>query len=712
MSFNTEILNLNRKPMRRCFSLPLLVVLLATSVLTAQETHKYTNQLIEETSPYLLQHAHNPVDWQPWSDAAFAQAKEENKLVVVSIGYSSCHWCHAMEEETFSQEDVAQVMNQNFINIKVDREERPDVDQVYMKAVQLITGKGGWPLNVIVLPDGKPLYGGTYHKKDEWLQLLNSLSKTYAEKPEQAAAFAQRLTTGIQEEQQQAAANTSVQYRPELIETLFNTYQQEWDMENGGRKGFEKFMLPAHLNLLLDYVSLTQDAKSKACLEQTLDAIAMRGVYDHVSGGFFRYSVDPLWKIPHFEKMLSDNAQLISVYARAYTLFDKPIYRQRAEETITFLNNQFKTKDGSFIAALDADSDGKEGGYYLYNTNQLDKAITTEKELFDAYYTKEPLSRFETDILHLYPTQTDAAFAASHKLSAEQVGQLITQWKSELQQMRSTRSLPRADDKIIVPWNAMMISGLVAAAHSFEQPHYLKQAEKLYSVLMENAYKNGTLMHSYKAHSDVAPAFLDDYVFMSQATLDLFSSTTNTEYLDTLNQLINDTQTHFKDANSPFYTFNTGDELITNIITTNDGVQPSANALLAQLLFKLGHLNYNTAYLEQAKAMLLAMHDNLKEQPWSYTQWLALAVQHSYPFYEIAVVGPDAVQRIDEFSRQPVANRLLIGTTVDSELPLFESRFVPEKTYIYVCEGRACKLPVTTVAQALKQLEAVEGFGF
>ncbi|MEE3225230.1 MAG: DUF255 domain-containing protein, partial [Bacteroidota bacterium] len=412
--------------MLRCFFLPLLVVLLASSVLTAQETHTYTNQLIEETSPYLLQHAHNPVDWQPWSDAAFAQAKEENKLVVVSIGYSSCHWCHAMEEETFSQEDVAQVMNENFINIKVDREERPDVDQVYMKAVQLITGKGGWPLNVIVLPDGKPLYGGTYHKKDEWLQLLNSLSKTYAKKPEQAAAFAQRLTTGIQEEQQQAAANTSVQYRPELIETLFNTYQQEWDMENGGRKGFEKFMLPAHLNLLLDYVSLTQDAKSKAFLEQTLDAIAMRGVYDHVSGGFFRYSVDPLWKIPHFEKMLSDNAQLISVYARAYALFDKPIYRQRAEETITFLNNQFKTKDGSFIAALDADSDGKEGGYYLYNTNQLDKAITTEKELFDAYYTKEPLSRFETDILHLYPTQTDAAFAASHKLSAEQVGQLIT----------------------------------------------------------------------------------------------------------------------------------------------------------------------------------------------------------------------------------------------------------------------------------------------
>jgi len=507
-------------------------------------------------------------------------------------------------------------------------------------------------------------------------------------------------------------ANTSVQYRPELIETLFNTYQQEWDMENGGRKGFEKFMLPAHLNLLLDYVSLTQDAKSKAFLEQTLDAIAMRGVYDHVSGGFFRYSVDPLWKIPHFEKMLSDNAQLISVYSKAYTLFEKPIYRQRAEETITFLNNQFKTEEGSFIAALDADSDGKEGGYYLYNANQLESDITTEKELFDAYYTKEPLSRFETDILHLFPTQTDAAFAETHKLSAAHLAQLITQWKSELQQMRSTRSLPRADDKIIVPWNAMMISGLVAAAHSFEQSDYLKQAEALYSVLMQNAFKNGTLMHSYKAHSDVAPAFLDDYVFMSQAALDLYSSTTNTEYLDTLNQLINDTQTHFKVTNSPFYTFNTGDELITNIITTNDGVQPSANALLAQLLFKLGHLNYNTAYLEQAEAMLLAMHDNLKEQPWSYTQWLALGILHSYPFYEIAVVGPDAVKRIDEFSRQPVANRLLIGTTVDSELPLFEARFVPKKTYIYVCEGRACKLPVTTVAQALEQLEAVEGFGF
>ena len=666
---------------------------------------KHTNALINETSPYLLQHAHNPVNWQPWSEAAFEQAKSQNKLVIVSIGYSSCHWCHVMEEETFSQEDVAQVMNENFINIKVDREERPDVDQVYMTAVQLIQGRVGWPLNVIVLPNGKPLYGGTYQTKTDWIKLLNSLSKTYKEQPEKTTEFANRIAAGIQEKNEFGTEKGSVFFSKELLNTNITTLKENWDLTYGGLKGQQKFMLPANINFLLDYVILSNDAQAKKYIQLSLNNMALRGIYDHVEGGFFRYSVDTKWQLPHFEKMLYDNAQLLSVYANAYKVFKNPLYKERIEETYQFLNTIFKSKSGPYIAALDADVNSEEGVYYLWNLEELKALITNRFDLFKAYYNILKENALESESYHLFTTETSSEFCANQNISEAEFINLNIEWKTNLQQARQQRQIPRKDDKIIVSWNALLISGLVDVYKALGDVKYLHEAQKVYTSLLKNAYRSQNLVHSYKKNSKPVAAFLDDYVFMTKASFDLYSVTTELEYLDQATKLLNQTKEKFTDSESVFYKFNSGKELISKIITTNDGVQPSANAVMAQNLLKLGHFYYNEAYLNESKNMLTAMHEKIASFPESYSQWFALQLNMTFPYYEIAVVGNKAPTLLSEFNTKHLPNAIVVGSSKPKNQNLFESRFVAGETYIYVCEERACKLPVQTVDEALEQME-------
>ncbi|RXG15383.1 hypothetical protein DSM03_102387 [Leeuwenhoekiella aestuarii] len=666
---------------------------------------KHTNALINETSPYLLQHAHNPVNWQPWSEAAFEQAKSKNKLVIVSIGYSSCHWCHVMEEETFSQEDVAQVMNKNFINIKVDREERPDVDQVYMTAVQLIQGSGGWPLNVIVLPNGRPLYGGTYHTKADWIKLLNSLSKTYKEQPEKATEFANRLAAGIQEKNDLGIKNEPVFFSKKLLNETINTLKENWDLKYGGLKGQQKFMLPANLNFLLDYVTLSNDAQAKEYTNLSLDNIALRGVYDHVDGGFFRYSIDEKWQLPHFEKMLYDNAQLLSVYANAYKVFKKPLYKERIEETYKFLSTIFKSKSGAYIAALDADVNGEEGAYYLWKLEELEAIITDRFELFKAYYNIFESNVVESESYHLFATETNSEFCENQNISEAELINLKIQWKTNLQQWRHQRQLPRKDDKIIISWNALLISGLVDAYEALGDAKYLNEAQKIYTTLLKNAYITQNLMHSYKKNSKPDDGFLDDYVFMTKASFDLYSATTELKYLDQATKFLNQTKEKFSDNESVFYKFNSGEKLISKIITTNDGVQPSANSIMAQNLLKLGHFYYNEGYLNESKKMLTAIHEKVTSFPGNYSQWFTLQLNMTYPYYEIAVVGKDTPTLLSEFNTMHLPNTILVGSSKTQNQELFESRFVAGETYIYVCEEKACKLPVKTVNEAINQME-------
>ncbi len=674
------------------------------STKNASEEHQYTNALINETSPYLLQHAHNPVDWRPWSQAALNEAKETNKLVLVSIGYSSCHWCHVMEEETFENDSIATLMNENFINIKVDREERPDVDQVYMTAVQLMKGNGGWPLNVITLPNGKPLYGGTYHTTEQWGKVLSEISKLYYEDPEKAEKYSDMVAEGIQEVNLiSPSADFDVLNKDVLTESL-NNWKPNWDSIWGGEKSEEKFMLPSNLDFLLDYALLTNDSEAIQHVERSLDKMAMGGIYDHVAGGFYRYSTDSEWKIPHFEKMLYDNAQALSLYAKAYKVFRKETYKNVVLGTISFLEREMKNPEGTFYAALDAQSDGKEGKFYVWTEPELRQILTADFELFSSYYNIQKENIWEEDSYVLHTTVEDSQFSTEQGLTTAELDGLKSKWQDLLLKARDRRIRPRTDDKILISWNALLINGYVDAYKALGTATYLDTALGTLKSLQTNGYTNGELGHSYKKNSKHIPAFLEDYSLLANAALNLYSVSLNPDYLKLAEELTKTAQEKFDDTASGMYSYNQGNELIAQIIKTDDGVLPSPNAMMAQNLLLLGHIYYDKEAMKKAKTMLSSIVPFATENPYSYAKWNSLLLQSTYPFYEVAIVGNDAKSLMADMNTEHIPNTLFVGSTVDSELALFEGRYTDEGTFIYVCLDHTCKLPVKTVNEALKLL--------
>ncbi len=665
---------------------------------------KFTNSLIEETSPYLLQHAHNPVNWRAWSNNALEDAKKENKLVLVSIGYSSCHWCHVMEKESFKDEGIAKIMNDNFINIKVDREERPDVDQVYMTALQLIKGTGGWPLNVITLPNGKPIYGGTYHSKEEWTQVLEKISDLYKNDPKKANEYADMVAQGIQEVNLITPSTNYDLLTKEAVLKSVNTWKKEWDMQNGGDNGQQKFMLPSNLNFLLDYAILSGDNETKKHIKNTLNKIAYGGIYDFVGGGFYRYSTDPNWRIPHFEKMLYDNAQLISVYSKAYSVFKEPIYKEVVYNTIAFLEREMKNPNGGYYAAIDADSEGKEGKYYVWTQKELNNIIEEDFTLFKDYFKITPDNIWEHTNYVLHRNVSDTQFCEVNQLANSRLQELKKLWKNKLLKERTKRVAPRLDDKIITSWNALLISGFVDAYKAFGENSYLEKAIKTLDNLKKFSLNNSNLRHSYKEKSKNNKGFLEDYTFLIDASLNLYSVSLDTNHLDFANTLNKKTMAKFTDDTSGMYRYNENKDLISHIIKTNDGVIPSPNSVMAHNLFRLGHLNYDKYLLEKSKSMVTAMMPFITPNTSSYAKWNSLLLNITYSYYEIAVVGKNAKKLAEDLHKNYIPNTLIIGSTKNSNLPLFEGRFIANETYIYVCRDNACKLPVATTNDALKQL--------
>jgi len=673
---------------------------------TAQiENHAFTNELIKETSPYLLQHAHNPVNWKPWSDQVFEEATQEDKLVIISIGYSSCHWCHVMEEETFEDEKVAEIMNKDFISIKVDREERPDVDQVYMTAVQLMTGNGGWPLNVIVLPNGKPIYGGTYHTNVQWGQVLQKVNKLYKDDPKKANEYADMVAGGIQDvnliKPSEAIGNLSTAVLHEAI----TQWKTNWDLKWGGNSGAQKFMLPGNLDFLMQYGVLSDDSDALSHVKNTLDQMTRGGIYDHVAGGFYRYSTDSQWNIPHFEKMLYDNAQLISLYSQAFTLFKDPAYKQIALETIAFLQKEMKNSDGGYFAAIDADSEGEEGKYYVWTDEELTNHIGNNQDLFSAYYNTSSSKKMEGGKIVLRKSEADEIFAKEHQISLNKLEDLKADWRKKLVAARKERVKPRIDDKIIVSWNALLINGYVDAFKAFGDQKHLNEAESIYNAVKESAYTNNQLVHSYKKGSKRSEGFLEDYAFLTNASLNLYSASLDAQYLIFAQKLVKSIGEKFKDEASDFYKFNSSNSLIANIIKNDDGVIPSPNAVRGHNLIQLGHIEYNKDYMNSAESMLKSIQPLLQESVVSYTLWASSFLKKVYPFYEIAVVGADAGTLASNLHKKHLPNTLIVGSTKESALPLFEGRYVDEGTFIYVCRDNTCKLPVDTVEDALEQLQ-------
>ena len=678
---------------------------------TFDEEFEFTNDLINETSPYLLQHAHNPVDWKAWSDDAFKKASEENKLVVLSVGYSTCHWCHVMEEESFEDTEVAKLMNDKFVSIKVDREERPDLDMVYQTALQLVNGTGGWPMNAIIMPNGSPVFLGTYYEKEEWKNILVKFSTEYEKNPEKMAEYASMLADGVQEVYNQPAKQLANAITPDKFVDGITEWSTLWDKQWGGNLGQQKFILPANLTMLLDYAVLQQDSEAENHVINTLDKVIHGGIYDHVDGGFFRYSTDNTWKIPHFEKMLYDNAQLVYLLSKTYKLTKNKEYKNKVEETLKFLKVEMRNEDGGYFSAMDADTNGEEGVYYVWKKEELQTLVGEDFALFCKYFNIEDSQVWEDGNYVLNNTISKDKFLKEFDLSEEAFDKKKENWKSTLYQARQKREKPTKDYKILTSWNALLIDGLLEAYKTFGDEIYLREAMSIFNYLQQHNYKGGELVHSYTKDSQQKEVFLEDYAFLAKSAFTLYEVTLDVSYLQTSKELMKIGSEKYKSDSELFY-FNVSSDLVPSIINTSDGVVPSANAIMAQNFMQLGHLEYNTEFLKKAELMGTLITSDFESHALSYGAWGSLLLQQAYPFYEIVVVGNNAEHLMSEIHENYIVNSIIVGSTVESDISLFKDRFNEDETFIYVCQNNTCKLPVKTVSNAFEQMKSFGYHGF
>ena len=668
--------------------------------------HAHTNRLAQETSPYLLQHAHNPVDWYPWGDEAFNKAKEENKLVLVSVGYSSCHWCHVMEHESFEDDSVAAIMNERFVCIKVDREERPDVDQVYMTAVQLMTGRGGWPLNCFTLPDGRPVYGGTYFPKKQWVQLLSDLSETWKREPQRVLQYADQLTEGVAAADLVEVVEDAAPVTPAELNAYVAAWKPSFDRKHGGPDKAPKFPMPNNLDFLLRQGFLTGDDELKEHVRNTLHRMALGGLFDQVGGGFARYSTDVLWKVPHFEKMLYDNAQLVSTYSRAYQAFGDPLYRDVVERTLAFVEREMTSPEGAFYSALDADSEGEEGLFYIWTKEELEAVLGDDLALATDYYSINAKGLWERGRYILLRQEDDAAFAKSQGMDPDELRNAVARINDKLFQARDKRERPGLDDKALTSWSALMVQGYCDAYAAFGTPAYRDAAVRNMDLLLGKCRReDGGLWHSYKDGKATINGYLEDYAFTADALLALYGVTFDERWLREADALVTYARAHFSDERTGmfFFTSDLDPALIARKMEVNDNVTPASNSVMGRVLFQLGTLLDRPADRADAERMLGHVKGSFADYPSGFSNWAQLAQHLAYPFHEVAITGPEALERRLEFGRHYVPNRVFVGAERESDLPLLEDRFLGGTT-IFVCEHKVCQLPVNTVAEALEQM--------
>jgi uncharacterized protein YyaL (SSP411 family) len=674
--------------------------------------HKYTNQLIHESSPYLLQHAHNPVNWYPWGEEALDKARKENKLIIVSIGYSACHWCHVMEHESFEDEEVAKFMNENFVSIKVDREERPDIDQIYMNAVQLLTGSGGWPLNCITLPDGRPIYGGTYFPKAQWMEMLKQISDFVKQNPDKTAQQAKSLTRGVQSSEMTFSNSKKSSYTLEDLNSIFSNWRNNIDYTSGGHKRAPKFPMPVGYQYLLQYNFLTGNADALKAVTTTLDKMAEGGIYDQVGGGFARYSTDLYWKVPHFEKMLYDNAQLVSLYSSAYQKTKDPEYEMIVSETLDYIKREMTSQEGGFYSSLDADSEGEEGKYYVWSKNEIQNLLADKGDLIIDYYNVTEKGNWENDHNILYITANDKKIANDYKITETELKKRILEAKQILLKEREKRIRPGLDDKILTAWNALMLKAYIDAYRVFNNKKYLNIAlknEEFINVNMRSA-DNG-LFRSYKNGKASINAFLDDYAFTIAAYISLYQATFNEKWLNDARQLSDYVITHFYDENSGmfFYTSDIDPALIARKMEVTDNVIPASNSEMAKNLYVLGLYYYDENYIDISKNMADNIKQNALEGGIHYANWDILMAWIISEPYEVAIVGNDFEAIRKEFDKRYLPNVFLSGGKNEGTLSLLENKLVKGQTTIYVCQDKVCKLPVTDVQEALKQIISDSG---
>lgn len=671
----------------------------------SENSNRKPNRLIHETSPYLLQHAYNPVDWHAWNADTLALAKKQDKPILVSIGYATCHWCHVMERESFEDEQVASYMNEHFICVKVDREERPDVDQIYMDALQALTRQGGWPLNMFLTPDARPFYGGTYFPPQQvqgrpsWLQVMQWVINLYTTRRQQVEEQADKLTnytSGIDE-----ALMSPVENAPEsvgqLADQLYDALRPTFETRFGGFGSAPKFPGTFSIGLLFHIYYTTGNTEALKHGLFSLRQMIKGGIYDQIGGGFARYSVDEQWLVPHFEKMLYDNALLLSVVADAYKLTGEIIFKDSLEQTIGFLEREMLSEEGGFYSALDADSEGIEGKFYVWSADEMGAVLGEAAEPVMQYYGVTDAGNWEGEnILHV----DDASL-----LNQTGFSEMLEQSKSKLLEARAKRVRPALDDKILLSWNALAVSAYVKVYEALGDEVYLQQAEHTVKFLLSKFWHcadgESILYHSYKERARQA-AFLDDYANLVNALVDLYQATGIFDHLQVANRLMNELLEKFASEDGPllYYTQQGQADILYRKKEMYDSVVPSGNSSAARVLYRLAEMLGNNEYKQRADKMVSAVSRSIIKYTSSFGNWAQLYLIINSTAKEIAVVGSEAKTISKQLNRLFIPDKVLMMATDEEATnasPLLEERYVDEMTLIYLCEQYTCQRPVESV---------------
>lgn len=672
--------------------------------------HQFTNRLSQASSPYLLQHAHNPVDWFPWGKEALEKAKTEDKPIIVSIGYSACHWCHVMERESFENPDVADVMNAHFVCIKIDREERPDVDQVYMDAVHAMGLQGGWPLNVFLLPDQRPFYGGTYFPQQGWAQLCNQIGKVFKEQRHQLEKSAEGFmqTLGKSEVEKYGLVATETSFNKDSMQKMAKKFAENFDLNKGGNNRAPKFPMPVVYQFLLREGFINNNQESLEHVERTLNHMAWGGLYDQIGGGFTRYSTDMDWFVPHFEKMLYDNGQLVSLYSEAFQVNKSPLYKQVVYQTIDWLEREMTSPEHGFYSALDADSEGEEGKFYVWTTEEFESILGPDADLLIDYYNITS-GNWEPDKNIPFKTDQDQNFAKRHNIELDELKDIVASANFKLLQARAERVRPGLDDKILTGWNGLMLKGLCDAYTVFGEEKFLNMALKNLKFILDNLYKDGILKRNFKSGKASIDGYLEDYAAVIQGLLSIYQITFNENWLKHATELTETALTSFFDTDEElfFFTANTSEKLIARKKEIFDNVIPSSNAMMAHNLYSLGILTGNQDCIDKATTMLKRIDRIVNMAPQDLAHWASFYSLMTYPTAEIVIVSDQPSLETHKLSEHFIPNKVFAAKKpgFESSLPLLENREqINGKSTFYLCFNKTCQLPVNSIEELLSQL--------
>ena len=690
---------------------------------------KFSNRLINETSPYLLQHAHNPVNWYPWGKEALDKAAEENKMILVSIGYSACHWCHVMERESFESESVAILMNENFISIKIDREERPDLDHIYMDAVQAIAGNGGWPLNVFLTPEAKPFFGGTYfppvraYNRPSWTEALNQLILAWKTKEKEIRTQADQLTGHLEKANEFGLVKTNgdqdrdtLFFSKEDMEIIFQQIMKGADIRWGGFGMAPKFPQTFIIQFLLQYHYFTgnQQALQQALL--SIDKMLEGGIYDQIGGGLARYSTDEEWLAPHFEKMLYDNALFIKTLSDAYQVTHNGYYEKAIRKTIAFVERELMSPEGGFYAALDADSEGEEGKYYVWDKKEIDELLGKDALIFCQYFDITETGNWQhspdsvkTNILRII--KNPELIAGENQIPLKDLEQTIQRCIEKVLSERSKRVRPLLDDKILLNWNALMVTALSRASAALNDDHFRELAEHTCEFLMKNfntAEEGIQLKHAYGYSAEKSPAFLDDYAYLIQACIGLQELTFDTKYLDWARKLTLQAIDDFADQETSFFFF-TGrkqEDIIVRKKEVYDGATPSGNAIMADNLTYLSVVFNNPGWMQIAQQNMGSLKAAITGYPGSFCCWASVAMKQFYGINEIIIMGKDCFGICKNLLKYFMPDIIVQGSELpNNNFPLLAGKTVGSETLIYLCKNYSCKYPVKTLNELFYQMD-------